>query len=254
MIYDNKKFINVCWVCSVLAILLLPSIPANAATDNGCSNDENDRINPELALCTTHTYNIGLATNPETDADKQLMRDVVALKATVITQQMYKQYEYLDATIRRLKTQLEKAVLTTKLQAAGAESESSSSSGGTGFKDRNIYMAGVSNCNNKLTNLQVFECLNENLNSIYNASNNGANITIELRKQLANDCAVAKNALGGTNTIDVVVNDKTIDCTQYQNLAQRSAFQGCLDNLRAKIRTGYENAQAASQKNNSKAP
>lgn len=54
-------------------------------------------------------------------------REVVGLKTTVISQQMYKQYEYLSATLRRLKTQLEKATLTASLQAAGAKSDDSSS-------------------------------------------------------------------------------------------------------------------------------
>ena len=45
---------------------------------------------------------------------------------------MYKQYEYIKATLRRIQIQLEKAVLSANLEAAGAESEDggSSSSGG----------------------------------------------------------------------------------------------------------------------------
>lgn len=86
---------------------------------DGCDNEANDRIAPELALCSVHAYNIGQAQNPS-GADKQLMKDVVALKTTVIAQQMNKQYEYMDSMIRRFKTQLEKAILTTKLQSAGA--------------------------------------------------------------------------------------------------------------------------------------
>lgn len=86
---------------------------------DGCDNDANDRIAPELALCSAHAYNIGLSENPS-GADKQLMKEIIALKTTVIAQQMNKQYEYMDSMIRRFKTQLEKAVLTTKMQAAGA--------------------------------------------------------------------------------------------------------------------------------------
>ena len=168
------------------------------------------------------------------------MQDVIALKSTIMTQQLYKQYEYLESMIKRFKTQLEKAVLTTKLNVAGADSESSSSAGNS-FKssDRNIFIAGVSNCNNELTNLKVFECLNTNLNSIYNASNNGQNMTIELRKQLANDYAVALRASGKTET-----EVKSDTCTTYQNISQRNTFQSCLDGLRASIRTGYENASS----------
>ena len=64
-------------------------VPAFAASDNGCGDDENNRIVPVLALCSSHTYNIGLPYNPTTDSDKQLMRDVVAMKSTIMMQQMY---------------------------------------------------------------------------------------------------------------------------------------------------------------------
>ena len=210
---------------------------------NGCDDtSDNEFVNPELALCTTHVYNIGSIKNPENDSQRAIMKDVIALKTTVMTQQMYKQYEYLESMMKRFKTQLEKAVLTTKLEASGADTSSdvsASSSGTASFKssDRNIFIAGVSNCNNELTNQKVFECLNTNLNSIYNASNNGQNITIELRKQLANDYTVALRASGVSE--DVI---KKETCANHQNLSQRTSFQTCLDGLRARIRTGYENA------------
>lgn len=209
-----------------------------AATSNGCDDEANDRITPELALCSTHIYNIGGTENvPSGNSDKQLMRDVVALKTTVMTQQMNKQYEYLEAMIRRFKTQLEKAVLTTSLQAKGASSSSGGSSSSS-FKsnDRSIYLAGVSNCNNELTSIKVFECLNNNLNQIYNMSNNGTNLTMELRKQLANDYSVAAANYSGWSGADE-------KCKVANNLGSRSVFQGCLDGLRAGVRQGYEAAQ-----------
>ncbi|MBQ4129793.1 MAG: hypothetical protein IJD69_00235 [Alphaproteobacteria bacterium] len=210
-----------------------------AATSNGCDEEANDRITPELALCSTHIYNIGGTENvPSGNSDKQLMRDVVALKTTVMTQQMNKQYEYLEAMIRRFKTQLEKAVLTTSLQAKGASSSSGGSSSSS-FKsnDRSIYLAGVSNCNNELTSIKVFECLNNNLNQIYNMSNNGTNLTMELRKQLANDYSVAAKNYSGVWT------EKDEKCEAPNNLGSRSVFQECLDGLRAGVRKGYEAAQ-----------
>lgn len=237
-----KIFKDVCFAMMVGCLSC-----ANAALDNtGCSNDDNAYVSPELALCSTHVYNIGGIENPKSDSERQIMRDVVALKTTVMTQQMYKQYEYLESMIKRFKTQLEKAVLTTKLQASGATDEYSSysSSGTASFKssDRNIFMAGVSNCNNELTNQKVFECLNANLNSIYNASNNGQNITIELRKQLANDYGVALTSTGKSKTGET--------CTDAQNLSKKKAFQDCLDGLRGMIRTGYEAAANAQQRQN----
>ena len=236
-IFDRKLLGAVCVALALVA-------PAFAATvDNGCGNTKNDRINPEIALCSTHVYNIGQWKNPSSESDKQLMRDVVALKSTVIAQQMYKQYEYMDATLKRFKTQLEKAVLTTKLQAAGADSSETSSSSYSGVNtssfrssDRNIFIAGVSNCNNELTNQKVFECLQNNLNTIYNTSNNGQNVTSELRKQLANDYKVASRACSSCK-------DKKDECQDVSKLSQRTQFQDCLDSLRGIIRTGYEATQ-----------
>lgn len=99
-------------------VVAITAFPAFAA-DNGCNNTANNRITPALALCSTHAYNIGQTENPTAAADKQAMRDVIALKSTVIMQQMKKQYDYLDATISRLKTQLEREILTTNLLLRG---------------------------------------------------------------------------------------------------------------------------------------
>ena len=76
--------------------------PALAAIDNtGCDNEYNLYINPDLALCSTHVYNIGKTENDS--GTRQLMQDVVALKTTLITQQMYSQYEILETIYKRRK-------------------------------------------------------------------------------------------------------------------------------------------------------
>lgn len=178
-----------------LLVALVVCVPAVA--DNGCENDDNDAIVAELALCSTHAYNIGLTSNP-TGADKELMRDVIAMKTTLITQQMYRQYEQMESMLRRLKTQLEKAVLTTGLEAKGASS--SSSSGGSSFKsdDRNIHMAGVKNCLNYYQDSELLKCYADNLNMIINMSGNGNNVSSELKKQLVQDfCKLGEQDIGG---------------------------------------------------------
>ncbi len=242
---NNKNIFNgkLLGAVSVAALLAVPAFAAT--TDNGCGKDSNDRINPEIALCSTHVYNIGEVENPSTESDKQLMRDVVALKSTVMTQQMYKQYEYLDATLKRFKTQLEKAVLTTKLMAAGADGDTggssysgvSTGSSSTQFRssDRNIFIAGVSNCNNELTPAKVYECLHANANTIYNSSNNGENVTSELKKQLANDYALV------IDTCDTKVCDKEKVkdfCKKSSTISTRQNFRDCLNSLRNLIRLG----------------
>lgn len=105
----------------------------------GTTEDKEDcpYIDPLYAICDTHPYNAGIdkidgdSTSSLTEQTNKT-KEIVGLKTTVVSQQMYKQYEYLKATIRRLKIQLEKAIVKTNLEAAGAKDEdgSSSSSGG----------------------------------------------------------------------------------------------------------------------------
>lgn len=249
---DKKSFFTKMKTSAILGIsLAVLALPAYSA-DNGCSNEQNDRINPELALCSTHVYNIGQVENPTSDADKQLIRDVVALKTTVITQQMKKQYDFLEATINRFRTQLRKAVLTAQMEAAGAPSSSSSSSSYSNTGDRNIYLAGTSNCNNESTVSGVFSCLRNNYNLIYNMSNGGTNLTIELRKQLANDCDVLnQNAAAAKITAgileEVSVDSAKIDCTNYANIKGRNEFQKCMSALNVQIRNATSNLTSNSQ-------
>lgn len=211
-------------------------VPAFAASDNGCGDDENNRIVPVLALCSSHTYNIGLPYNPTTDSDKQLMRDVVAMKSTIMMQQMYKQYQFLESTLSRLKTQLEREILTSQLQAAGAASGDSSSSASASAQDRNVYIVGASNCNNATTTADVFTCLRNNYNLINSMSNSGTNLTIELRRQLENDYNVMQTNMPTGVAVDPVSvgSDQNFDCTK--NITGREAFQKCMDSLVSGIR------------------
>lgn len=175
-------------VLSALVVCVVSLAPVFAA-DNGCDDPDNDAISAELALCSVHAYNIGEMQNP-TGADKELMREVIAMKTTLITQQMYKQYQQMESMLRRLKTQLQKAVLNTKLQAAGADS-SSGGSGGSGGRfesdDRNLHIAGASNCMNLYEDEKILECFQTNLTTIINSSGQGSNPTPEIKKQLAYD-------------------------------------------------------------------
>lgn len=251
----------------------LKTIPAKMcakldATGTSLSADANattcDYILPQYAMCTTHVYNIGKTENSSVAADKQEMKDVIALKTTIMTQQMKAQYDYLDATMRRLKTQLEKAILTTKLQAAGAGTTSdggTSTSGNTG--DKNIYLAGTNNCGNMDTTTGVFTCLRRNYDTIYNSSNGGINITTELRKQLANDISVVVSnssiSTGLTaNTKStpesglpyVKVDDQIANCSVVKEVQGRKVFQECLSRLNIQIRLASDNLNARQQQQN----
>lgn len=185
-----KKVKNILVGFSVLALLVMPVF----AADNGCDNDDNDMIVAELALCSTHAYNIGKPKNPS-GADKGLMRDVIAMKTTVITQQMYKQYEQMESMLRRLKTQLEKAILTTSLEAKGASSGSgggSSSSSGGSYKSDDKYrvLAATENCMQKGSLDSAVSCIQSNVRIVMNAVDSGD--TTNARKQLEKDLEVAK--------------------------------------------------------------
>lgn len=144
--------------------------------------DDASYINPIYAICDTHKYNAGKAASDALDSNGVAeIKEIVGLKTTVISQQMYKQYEYLNATLRRLKTQLEKAALTTKLESAGAKSEdgSSSSSGGllggnSGNDDKTIFLAGANNCSNFMDFDSAYNCLQNNVALIKSNVNTNA--------------------------------------------------------------------------------
>ena len=208
---------------------------AFAATGNGCDeNSNNDYINPELALCSTHVYNIGGITNPDDEARRQIMRDVVALKTTIMTQQMYRQYEYLESMIKRFKTQLEKAVLTTKLQAAGASdgsNNSSSSSGGFSIKNNNSYVVvdDAKDCNMESGTVSVLQCVLDNITVSLNAIEEGK--VTEARRQLQKDIEVADNWGKGY---------KFVKPTKCNSMSGTPGVRNCAYDLRPAVTAAIE--------------
>ena len=244
----------------VVAVLCGVCGAARAALD-GCDDDSNNRITAELALCSVHAYNIGNIQNP-TGADRQLMKDVIALKTTVITQQMEKQYEYLDSMIRRMKTQLEKAVLLTKLQAAGAAGDGNASSGksyggsysGGGYNGgtsgtnnsriTGVYLDGAQNCGRLLDMQEMLNCLNSNYSVISNATNDGQKPTSEARQQLHYDINSLHNAASMYKDAKLItkLDNSTIDCTKTTGILSKW-IQECLlvqaNNIRI-MRNAYQ--------------
>ena len=81
-------------------------------------------VDPVFALCDTHAWNAGFKDNDEIkkSEDREKMNEIIALKTTVIAQQMYKQYATLEQMIKQLKVMLEKEVLKTSVQVAGGTS------------------------------------------------------------------------------------------------------------------------------------
>lgn len=135
-------------------------------------DEECPYINPIYAICDTHVFNKGEVTNSTNSSTRDKVHEIVALKTTVVAQQMYKQYEYLAATLRRLKTHLEKAVFSADVQMSGAKSggEDSESSWAVtnSQKSEGIYLSGAANCYAGDTNAML-ECLRSNLSTILGA-------------------------------------------------------------------------------------
>lgn len=139
------------------------------------------------------------------------MHEIIAMKTTVISQQMYKQYEYLSATLRRLKTQLEKATLTAKLQAAGAKDDESSSSGLLGGSSSKTSQ--YTNCSGKDEEGTLY-CLRQNYAAL---SAVGKKCKKAEREQLEKDVKLINQLLGlGNESYDASCkfadNNKDADC------------------------------------------
>ncbi len=204
-----------------------------AIDKTGCENEDNVYITPELALCSTHVYNIGDNKNPEDDSTRQLMRDVVALKTTVITQQMYVQYEFLESMLKRLKTQLEKEVLLAKLEASGAtpRGDSTGASASTS-NDKNIVLIGAKNCQLETSGTTaVLKCLQNNINVVLNALSAG-NVG-EARRQLLKDLDVAQTwgAVANVNKKYRGFIDGAQDNNNWSSMTACDAIQSSRDNV-----------------------
>lgn len=211
----------------VLGVVALPSM----AADNGCGEDENDAIVAELALCSTHAYNIGEMKNPTNADGKQLMNDVIAMKTTVITQQLYKQYEQMESMLARFKTQLEKAVLTSSMGAAGAKTDDGDDGGSYRSNDKSIILSGATNCLQVWSNGTdaALDCLGRNVQLIITAINAG-NAT-DARKQLKKEIDALKTISGNKYTPDAET-----DCGKVEkDVKDKTTVMNCAYELNGKV-------------------
>ena len=216
------------------------SQPAYAAIDNtGCDNEYNLYINPDLALCSTHVYNIGKTENDS--GTRQLMQDVVALKTTLITQQMYSQYEILETTVKRLRTQLQKEVLLAKLKSASAAanggSYNDSSNGNNASRDRNVVLAGAKNCPSLFRdNAQVLNCEFDNLDRVLeNASSNRGDAARQLEKDITVISRIVTSVpdpKGGKDNVSL-----RAAIPECNNAKKQSDIETCVYNVRTYMST-----------------
>jgi uncharacterized protein YozE (UPF0346 family) len=137
--------------------------PYDDAWDGVCRSNPGK---PCFGLCSTHAYNIGEKSNDNINGErKKEMDDVIALKAAIIAQVMKKNYDILNSTVKQIKTQLQKSIMTAAAEAAGAKSSGSSSSS-------NEMVAGQTDCRNKDTPAATISCVQNNLNGLQSMSSN----------------------------------------------------------------------------------
>ena len=188
---------------------------ANAKCDGDCNNDF-AYVSPTYALCNVHRYNLdddGIDVANFTDADtKEKVRQNVALKTTVIAQQMYKQYVMIESMIKRLKIQLEKAVLNANLQVAGGTSSKSS--------DDSVKVE-FSDCGGKSAE-NALNCVQSNYTKLKPFVDKG-NSKRTVREQLYSDFRVLKAHLDNW--------PRSVDETKckVENVKDKKTMKDCLD-------------------------
>lgn len=258
--FKQMKIFNI-----VFGVLIcLAPVAVHAADDEECVF-----FNPALALCSTHSHNIGfidgtthLPANPVKSEEVARMNEVIALKSTVIAQQLKEQYDALNAIIKRFKTQLEKAVLTSKIEVLTGNSASGNSGGGSSSgaysSGGGALIAGASDCMTYSGSSNIGSCLMTNSAIIVNVANSD---TSAAKKQLANDlyvadmyglCNVNTDAPQCCSQVNVAkeASDKAKAITQKVNGFNKNQIISCAQTMRARISTSLEDKQRQNNRNN----
>lgn len=174
-------------------------------------------FNPAFGLCSTHSHNIGfldgethLPANPTKSEEVAQMNDVIALKSTVIAQQLKEQYDALNAVIKRFKTQLEKAVLTSKIEVLTGNAASGNTGGGSSSASSDKGLANANDCS-LVEYDKVFDCLMGNLQKVQQVATSD---TTNARYQLDKDLNIINmysmcTKQDGNNTVSVQCSGST---------------------------------------------
>lgn len=192
-----------------------------------CDDKENfPNINQSLVLCPIHAYNIGSIDNPDSPEKIENMKKIIAMKTTVMTQQMKKQYDFLESTLKRFKIQLEKSILLNNMQANGAISEESS----------NKAIAGVKKCKLTTDTDYTIMCLQDNLEQAENLIDSGK--VQEAKRILEQD----KQAFIGLAKSFDIYDEKEHDLNS--NCKTKTEIENCITIVRSvliKIKRGINN-------------
>lgn len=210
------------------------------SNDRETSSEDCTYINHIFGICDTHPYNVG-ESSPQTNADDIAeMREIIGLKVTAASQQMYKQYEYINATFKRLKMHLEKSVLTANLEAAGAKSNGENSTdSGRNSTDKTIHLSGAMNCSAIGDMKLALDCVSNNTNLISTfVSSQKKNACLQLQETVSTLASVSKligNAQVGELTFPGGNKDNPEPCTKYNVHNTKQCADSNKDNINSCI-------------------
>lgn len=213
------------------------------AASNGCDDVDNNMIVPELALCSVHAYNVGNIQNSSDAGDRAFMQEIIAMKTTLITQQMYKHYEEMESMLNRLKTQLQKAVLTNDLKVASGNTDDEEDIKSSGYRANDgTYVVCAQNCLNKYQMAEALDCYEKNLACVQQQSANGENITSELKKQLWADWEQLSNLKVADGSGSCPLSQDVKDVKDAKELKSKK-FKALLNDMRGCLRNKYSDYQ-----------
>ena len=221
------------------------------------ATEECPYFSPALALCSVHAYNIGEAQNPTDTARATEMNDIIGLKTTVMVQQLKQQYDELNAVVKRFKTQLNKAVLTSKIEVlTGNTSSSTNSSSGNYNSNNGVAIVGAADCSNTSSSTDGMQCLQRNIPLIVSAANSSK--TSEAKNQLIMDVQTAKSwRLCGTKEdpsngdyacCDAIQNSS--DVTQTIKNLNKQQIAACANQFRMALQNKAEYIQSQNRTRN----
>ena len=201
-------------------------------------------VSPKYAMCSVHVYNTDKTNNDSLSStdDKDNMRELIGLKSTVMTQQLFKQYNNTERLIKRLKTQLERALLTNELQAAKAASdraieESESKSAST--DERNgIFIDGAENCSYVYKLDEKLDCIERNYSIIRSESNNGKKMTTPLKKQVGRLYSDMENWMKTIN--QSLCDTKGFDRCESSKITTTKLYEDCITNFSTYLSNAYQ--------------
>ena len=232
MKFWKMKIFNV--ICSAI----LCALPVATYATEECPY-----FSPALALCSVHAYNVGDAQNPTDTARASEIEDVIGMKTTVMVQQLKQQYDELNAVIKRFKTQLNKAVLTSKIEVITGTTSSSTNSSSGGSSYSATVLAGAEDCGS-LSKADTYDCLLRNLNRINQAAEKDVQ---NAYKQLQKDIDVINGFQMCTSTANntQIPSDCKADPRYQQGCgslrANQKVIRECTEQLRFIIQTAKSN-------------